>query len=62
MITHPVGPYVNDLELDEPRLIQRTHRKIPLMAPDFGGHRLILQLRSAARAAQVAVTVDLPAG
>jgi hypothetical protein len=31
------------------------------MAPDFGGHRLILQLRSAVRAAQVAVTVDLPA-
>lgn len=23
MVTHPVGPYVNDLELDEPRLIQR---------------------------------------
>ena len=24
MVTHPVGPYVNDLELDEPRLIQRA--------------------------------------
>jgi putative SOS response-associated peptidase YedK len=24
MVTHPVGPYVNDLERDEPRLIQRT--------------------------------------
>jgi len=23
MVTHPVGPYVNDPELDEPRLIQR---------------------------------------
>jgi putative SOS response-associated peptidase YedK len=26
MVTHPVGPYVNDLELDEPRLIQRLSR------------------------------------
>lgn len=26
MVTHPVGPYVNDLELDEPRLIQRLPR------------------------------------
>ena len=24
MVTHPVGPYVNDLECDEPRLIQRV--------------------------------------
>ena len=24
MVTHPVGPYVNDLERDEPRLIQRV--------------------------------------
>lgn len=24
MVTHPVGPYVNDLERDEPRLIQRA--------------------------------------
>ena len=24
MVTHPVGPYVNDLERDEPRLIQPT--------------------------------------
>jgi putative SOS response-associated peptidase YedK len=24
MVTHPVGPYVNDLKLDEPRLIQRA--------------------------------------
>jgi len=24
MVTHPVGPFVNDLELDEPRLIQRA--------------------------------------
>jgi hypothetical protein len=24
MVTHPVGPYVNDLELDEPWLIQRA--------------------------------------
>jgi putative SOS response-associated peptidase YedK len=24
MVTYPVGPYVNDLELDEPRLIQRA--------------------------------------
>ena len=26
MVTHPVGPYVNDLELDEPQLIQRLSR------------------------------------
>lgn len=26
MVTHPVGPYVNDLALDEPRLIQRLPR------------------------------------
>jgi putative SOS response-associated peptidase YedK len=24
MVTHPVGPYVNDLALDEPRLIHRV--------------------------------------
>jgi len=24
MVTHPVGPYVNDLERDEPQLIQRV--------------------------------------
>jgi putative SOS response-associated peptidase YedK len=26
MVTHPVGPFVNDLELDEPRLIQRARQ------------------------------------
>jgi putative SOS response-associated peptidase YedK len=24
MVSHPVGPYVDNLEFDEPRLIQRT--------------------------------------